>query len=146
MVEKMTVREVDSKELLARLKEELKKLNELQPPQWSHFVKTGVHKERLPEQPDWWYTRAASLLRRIYIDGPVGISRLRSYYGGRQNRGQAPEHFRKAGGKILRTILQQLEQAGLVRKIERRGRKLTQKGAAMLDNLAKQMKTEQKEA
>lgn len=146
MVEKMTVREVDSKALLARLKEELKKLNELQPPQWSHFVKTGVHKERLPEQPDWWYARAASLLRRIYIDGPVGISRLRSYYGGRQNRGQAPEHFRKAGGKILRTILQQLEQAGLVRKIERRGRKLTQKGAAMLDNLAKQMKTEQKEA
>ncbi|GAI54301.1 unnamed protein product, partial [marine sediment metagenome] len=144
MVEKMTVREVDSKALLARLKEELKKLNELQPPQWSHFVKTGVHKERLPEQPDWWYARAASLLRRIYIDGPVGISRLRSYYGGRQNRGQAPEHFRKAGGKILRTILQQLEQAGLVRKIERRGRKLTQKGAAMLDNLAKQMKTEQK--
>lgn len=146
MVEKMTVREVDSKALLARLKEELKKLNELQPPQWSHFVKTGVHKERLPEQPDWWYARAASLLRRIYIDGPVGISRLRSYYGGRQNRGQAPEHFRKAGGKILRTILQQLEQAGLVRKIERRGRKLTQKGAAMLDNLAKQMKTEQTEA
>jgi len=146
MVEKMTVREVDSKALLARLKEELKKLNELQPPQWSHFVKTGVHKERLPEQPDWWYARAASLLRRIYIDGPVGISRLRSYYGGRQNRGQAPEHFRKAGGKILRTILQQLEQAGLVRKIERRGRKLTQKGAAMLDNLAKQMKAEQKEA
>ncbi|MBA7603699.1 hypothetical protein ES703_10814 [subsurface metagenome] len=146
MVEKMTVREVDSKALLARLKEELKKLNELQPPQWSHFVKTGVHKERLPEQPDWWYARAASLLRRIYIDGPVGISRLRSYYGGRQNRGQAPEHFRKAGGKILRTILQQLEQAGLVRKIERRGRKPTQKGAAMLDNLAKQMKTEQKEA
>ncbi len=142
----MTVREVDSKALLARLKEELKKLNELQPPQWSHFVKTGVHKERLPEQPDWWYARAASLLRRIYIDGPVGISRLRSYYGGRQNRGQAPEHFRKAGGKILRTILQQLEQAGLVRKIERRGRKPTQKGAAMLDNLAKQMKTEQKEA
>lgn len=146
MVEKMTVREVDSKALLARLKEELKKLNELQPPQWSHFVKTGVHKERLPEQPDWWYARAASLLRRIYIDGPVGISRLRSYYGGRQNRGQAPEHFRKAGGKILRTILQQLEQAGLVRKIERRGRKPAQKGAAMLDNLAKQMKTEQKEA
>lgn len=142
----MTVREVDSKALLARLKEELKKLNELQPPQWSHFVKTGVHKERLPEQPDWWYARAASLLRRIYIDGPVGISRLRSYYGGRQNRGQAPEHFRKAGGKILRTILQQLEQAGLVRKVERRGRKLTQKGAAMLDNLAKQMKAEPKEA
>lgn len=142
----MAAQEVDPKALLARLKEELKKLSELQPPQWSHFVKTGAHKKRTPEQLDWWYARAASLLRRVYINGPVGISRLRSYYGGRQNRGQAPEHFRKAGGKILRTILQQLEQAGLVRKVERGGRKLTQKGATMLDNLAKQIRTEQKEA
>jgi small subunit ribosomal protein S19e len=142
----MTVREVDPKVLLTGLKEELKKLNELQPPQWSHFTKTGVHKERLPEQPDWWHTRAASLLRRVYLNGPVGISRLRSYYGGRQNRGQSPERFRKAGGKIIRTILQQLEQAGLVRKVERGGRKVTPKGAAMLENLVKQIKAEQKGA
>jgi len=142
----MTVREVNPKVILARLKEELKKLSELQPPQWSHFIKTGVHKERLPEQPDWWHTRAASLLRRVYLDGPVGITRLRSYYGGRQNRGQAPEHFRKAGGKIIRTILQQLEQTGLVRKVERGGRKITPKGAAMLENLVKQIKGEEKGA
>lgn len=142
----MTVREVNPKVILARLKEELKKLSELQPPQWSHFTKTGVHKERLPEQPDWWYARAASLLRRVYLDGPVGISRLRSYYGGRQNRGQAPEHFRRAGGKIIRTILQQLEQTGLVRKVERGGRKVTPKGAAMLENLIKQIKAGEKGA
>ena len=140
----MTVREVDPKALLTMLKEELKKLSELQPPQWSHFIKTGAHKEHLPEQPDWWHMRAASLLRRVYLDGPVGISRLRSYYGGRQNRGQAPERFRKAGGKIIRTLLQQLEQAGLVKKVERGGRKVTPKGAAMLENLVKQIKAEQK--
>ncbi len=138
----MSVKEVPANVLIKRLSEELGKLEELTPPQWSHFVKTGIHKERLPEQPDWWYVRAASLLRRVCINGPVGISRLRSYYGGRQNRGQSPEHFRKAGGKILRVILQQLEQAGLVRKIERGGRKLTPKGAAMIDNLTKQIKTE----
>ena len=142
----MTLREVDPKALLTRLKEELKKLSELQPPQWSHFIKAGVHKERLPEQPDWWHMRAASLLRRVYLNGPVGISRLRSYYGGRQNRGQAPEHFRKAGGKIIRTILQQLEQVGLVKKVERGGRKVTPKGAAMLENLVKRIIAEQKEA
>ncbi len=142
----MLVREVSASALIRRLSEELRKIKELQPPEWSHFVKTGVHKERLPEQPDWWYTRAASLLRRVYLDGPVGIMRLRSYYGGRQNRGQAPEHFRKAGGKIIRTILQQLEQTGLVRKIERGGRKITPKGAAMLENLVKQIKAGEKGA
>lgn len=140
----MTVREVDPKALLTRLKGELKKLSELQPPQWSHFTKTGVHKEHLPDQPDWWHMRAASLLRRVYLNGPVGISRLRSYYGGRQNRGQVPERFHKAGGKIIRTILQQLEQAGLVKKVERVGRKVAPKGAAMLENLVKQIKAEQK--
>jgi len=142
----MTVQEVDPKVLLARLKEELKKLSQLQPPRWSYYAKTGVHKERLPEQSDWWHMRAASLLRRIYLNGPVGISRLRSYYGGRQHRGQAPEHFRKAGGKIIRTILQQLEQVGLVKKIERGGRKVTPKGAAMLENLVKRIMAEQEAA
>ncbi len=136
----MSVQEVPPGELIKLTSEELKKLKELTPPQWSHFVKTGAHRERVPEQLDWWHMRAASLLRRIYIDGPVGISRLRSFYGGRQHRGQAPAHFRKAGGKIIRVALQQLEQAGLVAKAERRGRKLTSKGAAMLEKIAEQVK------
>ncbi|TEU13371.1 MAG: 30S ribosomal protein S19e [Hadesarchaea archaeon] len=142
----MTMQEVDPKALLTMLKEELKKLSELQPAQWSHYVKTGVHKERFPEQPDWWHMRAASLLRRVYLNGPVGISRLRTCYGGRKNRGQAPEHFRKAGGKVIRTILQQLEQVGLVKKVERGGRKITPKGVAMLENLAKRIIVEQEGA
>lgn len=140
----MSVQEVPASALIKRLSEELKRLKELTPPEWSHFVKTGAHKERLPEQLDWWHTRAASILRRIYLDGPVGISRLRTYYGGRQNRGQAPEHFSKGGGKIIRIILQQLEQAALVRRVERRGRKPTPKGAEMLERLAGQMKAEER--
>jgi small subunit ribosomal protein S19e len=140
----MPVREVSANALIERLSEELKKLGELKPPEWSHFVKTGVHKERLPEQPDWWYARAASLLRRIYLDSSVGVSRLRTYYGGRQNRGQAPEHFRRAGGKVIRTVLQQLERAGLVTKVGRAGRKVTPKGAELLERLAGQLKIEQK--
>ncbi|KUO40550.1 MAG: 30S ribosomal protein S19 [Candidatus Hadarchaeum yellowstonense] len=138
----MSVQEVQPTALIKRLSEELKKIEAIRPPQWALFVKTGVHKERPPEQTDWWYTRAASLLRRLYVDGPVGISRLRTYYGGRQNRGQPPEHFRKAGGKIIRVALQQLEKAGLVTRVERRGRKLTPKGVSMIESLARQMKSE----
>ena len=142
----MSVREVPASALVKRLSEELKKLKELMPPEWSHFVKTGTHKQRPPEQPDWWYARAASLLRRIFIDGPVGVQRLRSYYGGRKKRGVAPEHFRRASGKILRTLLQQLDKAGLVVKTERGGRKLTAKGANMLTAIANRMKTEEAKA
>lgn len=138
----MSVREVPPNVLIKRLGEELRNLKELQPPEWSRHVKTGVHKERPPEQPTWWHVRTASVLRRIYLDGPIGVSRLRTYYGGRQRRGSAPEHFRKAGGKILRAILQQLEQAELVVKTERGGRRITVKGASMLDRLAGRIKAE----
>jgi len=141
----MSVREVSAGTLLKRLSDELKKMAELTPPEWSHFVKTGIHAERPPDQPDWWYTRAASVLRRICVEGPVGVQRLRTYYGGRKHRGSAPEHFRRAGGKILRTILQQLEKAGLVMKTERGGRKATPKGAKMLNELVNKIKAEQSE-
>jgi small subunit ribosomal protein S19e len=137
----MSVREVSPNSLIKRLSEELKKLKELQPPEWSRYVKTGVHRERPPEQLDWWYTRTASLLRRIYLNGPVGVARLRTYYGGRAKHGSAPEHFRKAGGKVLRVILQQLEQAGLLEKIDRGGRKVTPKGIKLLTSLAEKIKT-----
>jgi len=136
----MLVKEVPADALIKLVGEELKQTKELEPPAWSHFVKTGNHKERPPEQPDWWYTRAASVMRRLYIDGPVGVSRLRTVYGGRKNLGQAPEHFRKAGGKIIRVVLQQLENAGLTVKIGGSGRKLTPKGREVLDRLAGQVK------
>jgi small subunit ribosomal protein S19e len=136
----MSVREVPAAALIKLVGEELKKMKELEPPVWSHFVKTGTHKERPPEQSDWWYTRAASLMRKLYTDGPVGVSRLRTHYGGRKNLGQAPEHFRKAGGKIIRVLFQQLEAAGLTAKVGGKGRKLTQKGLEILDRTAKQLK------
>ena len=47
-----------------------------------------------------------------------------------------PEIFIKSSGKIIRTILQQAEQAGLMEKednIKRKGRRLTQKGKELLE-------------
>ncbi len=135
----VTVREVAADKLIEKLKEELKKIKEISPPEWSKFVKSGVHKERPPEQEDFWYIRAASILRRIYLDGPVGTERLRTYYGGRKRRGHKPAHFRKASGNIIRKILQQLEKAGLVEKTKK-GRKITNKGQSFLDRIAFEVK------
>ncbi|MDH4221569.1 MAG: 40S ribosomal protein S19, partial [Candidatus Bathyarchaeota archaeon] len=79
------------------------------PPTWASFVKTGSHARRPPQNPDWWFTRCASLLRKIYVKGPIGIERLRSEYGGRIDEGVRPEHARKGGGAIIRKALQQLQ-------------------------------------
>jgi small subunit ribosomal protein S19e len=104
------------------------------------FAKSGSHKERPPEQKDFWYIRAASILRRLYIDGPIGVERLRTYYGGRKSRGTKPSKFRKASGNIIRKILQQLEGARLVEKAGKSGRKLTSNGRRLLDRIAYEVK------
>jgi len=131
----VTAREVDPHKLVNRLKEVLKGFEVIKPLEWVKYVKSGTHRERPPQQKDFWYIRAASILRRVYLDGPVGVERLRSYYGGRKRRGRRPPKFRKASGNIIRKILQQLEKAGLVKK-EKKGRVITSKGQKLLDKIA----------
>lgn len=128
-------------ELVERLAEKLKEFDEIEPPEWANYVKTGRHKERPPEDPDWWYTRVAAVLRRVYMDGPVGVERLRTYFGGRQDRGSRPERFRKGSGSIVRKALQQLEEAGLVEKTEE-GRVVTPEGRSLVDSVAHEIAKE----
>jgi small subunit ribosomal protein S19e len=148
-----SIYDVDQSELVDKAAEELKKINEIKPPEWAIFVKTGVHKEGPPVNEDWWYTRVASVLRLVYKLGPIGVSKLRVKYGGKKNRGVKPERFYKGSGNIIRKILQQLEKIGFIKQEEKgkhKGRVITPKGKSFLDKLATQLikgvKTEKKEA
>lgn len=130
-------REVDPQKFNSTLKEELKKVKDISPPSWSRFVKSGVHRERIPQQEDFWHVRSAAVLRRLYLDNSAGVDRLRSYFGGKKRRGHKPAHFREASGSIIRKIIQQLESAGLVEKnANKQGRKLTAQGKKLLDKIA----------
>ncbi|UCH56817.1 MAG: 30S ribosomal protein S19e [Candidatus Bathyarchaeota archaeon] len=138
-----TVHDVPADVLIQRLSDYMKgNIRELMPPEWAAVVKTGSHVERAPQNPDWWYVRAASMIRKLYLNGPIGVARLRKEYGGRKRRGAKPAHFRKAGGSILRTLLQQLETAGLVEKASTRGRVVSPKGRSLLDAMSGQIKRE----
>jgi small subunit ribosomal protein S19e len=129
--------------LIKRLAKYLKdNVDKIVPPAWAVFVKTGSHTERPPNNPDWWFTRCASFLRKIYMKGPIGIARLRSEYGGRIDRGVRPEHARKGGGAIIRNALKQLEAAGLVETLRKKGRVLTGEGRRLLDRLSTEIKEE----
>jgi small subunit ribosomal protein S19e len=134
-----TVYDVPADHIIRRVAEELKKRKEIVPPEWAAFAKTGVHKEMPPEDPDWWFTRAAAVLRRVYVDGPLGVERMRSFYGGKKNRGSRPNAFRKGSGSILRKSLQQLEAAGLIIH-DKTGRKVSPAGMSFLDNLSHEVK------
>jgi small subunit ribosomal protein S19e len=130
--------DVPPEELIKKLTEKLKNSGKVVPPEWAKFVKTGTHTERAPVQDDWWYTRSASVMRKIYIRGPIGIETLASEYGGLRRRGAAPAHPRKGSRAILRKILQQLEGLGYVAKTKR-GRVLTPEGRKVIDALAHQI-------
>src|SRR3989441_7189773 len=102
-----TAFEVPANELIDRLAKHLKEnVSEISPPPWSEYAKTGAHKERPPQDPDWWYARCASLLRKLYVHGPVGVSRLRVQYGGNVGKGDPPQHHGRAGGSAIRDALQ----------------------------------------
>lgn len=135
----MSVYDVPPQKLIVKAAEEIKKLDKLKPPLWVSYTKTGVCAERPPQQPDFWFLRAAAILRRLYIaERPIGTRRMQTIFGGRRRRGHKPAHHKKAGGKIIRTILQQLEACGFVEKVEkpRKGRIITSRGRSFLDRIA----------
>lgn len=132
------VYDVDSQQInrsaAAALKDRIKK------PDFVNYVKSGASKERSPSDPDFWFVRSASILRQIYLNGPVGTSRLRTRYGSRKSHGSRRKHHVKAGGSIIRKSLQELEKAGLVEKTPK-GRVITSAGMSFLDKISKEIKT-----
>ncbi len=111
---------------------------EMDPPEWAGYVKTGVHKERPPVQEDWWWIRGASVLRKIYLKGPLGTERLASEYGGKVDRGSKPYRAGKGSRSIIRHLLQQLTELGYLEK-SRRGRIITGKGKTLLEGCAEEV-------
>lgn len=122
--------------LIERLTDQLKRVPQVTPPSWVGVVKTGSHTQRPPVDKDWWYRRCASILRKVYLHGPVGLSELRSAYGGRKRGRVALSHHRDSGGSSIRKALQQLEAAGYVEKEAKKGRFLTSKGMSLVDRIS----------
>jgi len=129
----------EANEYNTKLAEALKEFPEFKAPEWMAYVKTGIAKTRPPVEDDFWFKRAASIMRQAYVRGIVGVNRLKTRYGSKKNRGMQPEIFKKGGGKIIRVILQQAEAAGLLEKTDeeakKAGRKLTEKGKELMENL-----------
>ncbi len=144
----ITPYDVDANKFIEKLADKLEKEYKLKKPKYIDYVKSGSHKERLPDQKNFWYLRCASIMRKLY-KGVIGVSRLRNQYGGIKEHRVKGRHHRKASGSIIRDALQSLENAKLVSKVieERRnskdrlvkiikGRTLTPKGRKLLDSVA----------
>jgi small subunit ribosomal protein S19e len=130
----VNVYDVPADPLVARVADKLKSEGKIKPPEWSDYVKTGVHKEKGPTQENWWYLRVAAVLRKIYIKGPIGVSRLSADFGGKVDKGSKPYHARKGSRSVARLALKQLEEHGYVLNELGKGRLISPKGRSLLDN------------
>jgi small subunit ribosomal protein S19e len=101
---------------------------------WVDTVKTGSAKELPPQSIDWFYVRAASIARHVYLRKTVGVGRLRKVHGSTRNRGSRPSHHVDASGSVDRKVMQALEKIGVLEQDEEKGgRRITQSGQRDLD-------------
>jgi small subunit ribosomal protein S19e len=135
-----TLYDAPAEELIEAVADRLAEENAVDEPDWAEYTKSGVGRELPPEEEDFWTRRAASLLRKVAVDGPVGIGSLRTEYGsatqGSTRYRTRPRRSSKASGKIIRTALQQLAEAGYVEVAEGEGRTVTPEGQGFLDDTA----------
>ncbi|XP_027045131.1 small ribosomal subunit protein eS19 [Pocillopora verrucosa] len=135
----VTVKDVCPHEFIKALAAHLKKGGKLKVPEWVDLVKTAKRKELAPYDPDWYYIRAASILRHVYLRSGIGVGHLTRVYGGRKRRGVRPSHFERGSSSIARNILKGLEQLKMVEKDNTGGRAITSQGQRDLDRIACQV-------
>ena len=136
------VYDVPANVLISKLAEVLK-TEDIPAPSWSLFVKTGAHADKPPPQSDWWHTRCASILRKIYLHGPISVNDLRTMYGdGKRNMYYGARHHKDASGAIIRNAIHGLEKLGYVEKVEKKGRVLSRQGMQKLDKMSTEILNE----
>jgi small subunit ribosomal protein S19e len=112
-------------------------VGKLEVPAWVDIVKTASFKELAPYDPDWFYVRAATVARHIYLRKSVGVGALRKVHGGRKNRGTRPGRHFEGSGSVERKVLQALEKIGVLEQNKTAGgRSITKSGRRDLDRIA----------
>ena len=145
-------RDVPAGDLIEGVKEQLESNDSVKAPEWAEIVKTGTHREMPPVQPDWWSRRAASILRKVALHGPIGTNHLAQMYGGARNRGVRPNRAVTGSRNVVRTILKQLDAAGytVIKKnpagTKELGRVVTPTGQSLLDQVSKEIRPSAVEA
>merc|ERR1711975_179533 len=102
------------------------------------FIKSGTIKEFAPYDEDWFYIRAASILRKVYLRKGTGVGALKKWYGGSNgtHRGTRKAHFSTASGAIIRKAMTELEKLEMMEHSSDGGRVITSKGRAEMDRIA----------
>merc|ERR1712048_1450934 len=110
----VTLKDVPANDYIAAYADFLKKTNKIELPKWVDLVKTGHYHELTPYDEDWFYTRAAAIMRKIYVKPNVGVGRLANKFGGKERNGSVRKHHAKDSRAVIRACLKALEKAKLM--------------------------------
>ncbi|KAI5159909.1 small subunit ribosomal protein S19e [Nematocida ausubeli] len=141
----MKVEEICPEQFINVLSKSLKEEKKIERPAEADHIKTGHGREQAPVSEDWYHVRAASLLRKLYMEELTnpekskygfGVMWFARVYGGAKNNGHKPSHTVSGSKSLVRRILQSLENVKLVSTMPKGGRKLTQTGHAYLQEIA----------
>ncbi|KAL0216005.1 hypothetical protein P9112_008189 [Eukaryota sp. TZLM1-RC] len=136
MAPAITLKDVDSAHFIKAYAQQLKASDTIKAPEWVDLVKTASFKELAPTDADWFFIRAASMARKVYLCPGMGVGKFRQVYGGNGRRGARPRHFMLSSGAVARNILKQLQSAGIVELNPEGGRQITSKGQREIDQIA----------
>ncbi|KAI5191925.1 small subunit ribosomal protein S19e [Nematocida minor] len=141
----MKIEEVCPVKFIDILSKALKEEKQLEKPEEAAYIKTGHGREMPPDSADWYYVRAASILRKLYMEELTnpekskhgfGVMWFARVYGGAKNNGHKPSHTVSGSKSLVRRILQSLENIKLVSKLSMGGRKLSPNGLSYLQGMA----------
>lgn len=139
-------RDVPAQKFIEAYASFLKRQGKLEVPGYVEIVKTSAGNELPPQDAEgWFYMRAASIARHIYLRKEVGVGKLNKLYGGAINRGQRPSHHKDASGSVNRRALQALEKLGVLEAGLKGGRRISENGQRDLDRIAAQTLEEEED-
>lgn len=130
-----SVRDVSAAEFIKGYAAHLKKT--LKAPAWAEYVKTATGRELAPYDADWYFIRAASVARKVYLHGGIGVGALSRWYGKANAKGVKAKHHHDASRGLIRHILIALEKANILEKHADNRRYVSRTGQKDLDTIAR---------
>lgn len=139
-----TVLDAPANKFINQVASFFKEKNIIKLPKYAPLVKTSKANDCQPLDPDYMYYRAAAICRKLYVTKSknIGVGSLRSMFSKKQRRGCQPTKTFRAGGKIIRDLVQQLKNAKYVESLGAKedstnyGLALTKTGRSELDKIA----------
>ena len=139
-----TLLDVPANKLIDQVASFLKEKNIIKIPKYAPLVKTSRANDCEPIDPDYFYYKAAAIIRKLYLTKSknIGVGSLRVMFSKKERRGSQPPKTFRAGGKIIREIIIQLKNADYIKNYGGKddetnsGLYLTKNGRSQLDKIA----------